>query len=83
MDTPSDGTQIKPQSQPLVAVITCAVLETEVEHFVRSCPHVRHVEKIRQGLHNDPPQLRRELQEAVERCLDRDRAIFFTICLRI
>ncbi len=67
MDTPSDGTQIKPQSQPLVAVITCAVLETEVEHFVRSCPHVRHVEKIRQGLHNDPPQLRRELQEAVER----------------
>ncbi len=50
-----------------VVVITCAVLETEVEHFVRSCPQVLHVEKLRQGLHNDPPRLRRELQEAVDR----------------
>ena len=53
--------------QPRVAVITCAVLDVEVETFKREAPNVVHVELLEQGLHNEPDKLRRELQAAVER----------------
>jgi hypothetical protein len=49
------------------AVITCAVLETEVRHFAAPFPHVRHIEVIEQGLHNDPAKLRAGLQDAIAR----------------
>lgn len=52
---------------PVVAVITCAVLEDECRHYARSLPNVRHVEILQQGLHNEPPRLRTTLQEAVTR----------------
>ncbi|MCC7146240.1 MAG: DUF1638 domain-containing protein [Phycisphaeraceae bacterium] len=54
-------------SAPIVAVITCAVLEDEIRHFAQACPNVVHVEVLAQGLHNEPPKLRQELQAAVDR----------------
>jgi hypothetical protein len=52
---------------PHLAVITCAVLEDEVLHFAQDAPHIVHIEIMEQGLHNDPPRLRRELQATIER----------------
>ncbi len=52
---------------PPTAVITCAVLELEIEHIAANLPHLRHVECLEQGLHNDPPRLKRELQSAIGR----------------
>lgn len=56
------------QPQPRIAVIACAVLEEEVEHFARGLPHVVAIEYLPQLLHNEPPRLRSELRAAVERC---------------
>lgn len=55
------------REKAMTAVITCAVLETEIEHFAPSCPHVVAIYKLKQGLHNDPPLLRKELQLMVDR----------------
>jgi hypothetical protein len=52
---------------PKVAVITCAVLETEVAALAKDLPQVVHVELLPQGLHNTPALLRTTLQEAVNR----------------
>jgi hypothetical protein len=52
---------------PAVAVITCAVLDAEIRHLASSLPCVRHIETLEQGLHNEPPRLRREVQAAIER----------------
>lgn len=49
------------------AVITCAVLETEVGHIAGELDHIVHVETLPQGLHNEPDELRRQLQSAVDR----------------
>ncbi len=56
-----------PASPPRCVVITCAVLETEIRAFVDNSDHILRVETLPQGLHNDPPKLRRELQAAVTR----------------
>lgn len=50
---------------PNVAVVYCAVLEDEVEALAAGLENVVCLHKLRQGLHNDPPLLRREVQEAV------------------
>ena len=55
------------RSPPSLAVIACAVLEDEVRHLVAGLPHVRRVEVLPQGLHNEPVRLQRELQAAVDR----------------
>jgi hypothetical protein len=55
---------------PRIAVITCAVLELEIEHYRRSIPQVVHVEILKQGLHNEPDRLRLELQEAINKVED-------------
>jgi hypothetical protein len=52
---------------PKVAVITCAVLEIEIQHFARDVSNLVHTEILEQGLHNDPPRLRVRLQDAIER----------------
>ena len=52
---------------PKVAVITCAVLELEIQHFAKGLPNLVHIEVLEQGLHNDPPKLRVQLQAAVDR----------------
>lgn len=52
-------------------MVTCAVLELEIEHFVRESPHVIHVEKLEQGLHNEPDRLRKELQKTIDQ-VERD-----------
>ncbi len=59
---PVDG-----NSPPGVAVITCAVLEMEIEHLARQAANIVHVELLPQGLHNTPSELRRQLQMAIER----------------
>lgn len=52
--------------KPRTAVITCAVLEQEVAHLSRGMDHLVCIEIIRQGLHNEPEQLRREVQATVD-----------------
>jgi hypothetical protein len=52
---------------PRVAVVACAVLEIELQAFVKRFPNVIRVELLEQGLHNEPDKLRRELQAAIER----------------
>ncbi len=51
---------------PRTIVITCAVLEDEVVHYGRDMAHIEHVEMLEQGLHNDPPRLRRQVQAAID-----------------
>jgi hypothetical protein len=51
--------------RPRCAIITCAVIEDEVRHFLRGLDHIARIDVLAQGLHNDPPKLRRELQAAV------------------
>lgn len=53
--------------RPKTAVIACAVLEFEIDHFGAEANHIVHVEMLEQGLHNDPPRLRLELQQAIDR----------------
>lgn len=52
--------------KPRTAVIACAVLEEEVTHLARGMEHLVGVDFLRQGLHNEPPRLRRELQTAID-----------------
>jgi hypothetical protein len=40
-------------------------LRDEIEHFAKRLPHVLEVRLLKQGLHNDPPQLRQQLQQTV------------------
>lgn len=61
---PSGG--IPTTYKPRTAVITCAVLEQEVTQIARGMDHLICIEIIRQGLHNEPERLRRELQAAVD-----------------
>lgn len=56
-----------PSPKPRTAVVTCAVLEQEVDHFRQGMDHIVHVEILPQGLHNEPERLRRDLQEAILR----------------
>ena len=63
METPSR----QPDRGPKIAVILCAVLELEIERLVQDAPWVVHLEKMEQGLHNEPDRLRVELQEAIDR----------------
>jgi hypothetical protein len=50
-----------------LAVVTCAVLEDEVTHYVKAFPQVIHVELLPQGLHNEPDLLRVKLQTAIDK----------------
>jgi len=52
---------------PRTAIITCAVLEEEVMHFINGMSHIVHVEVMMQGLHNDPSRLREQLQLSIDR----------------
>ena len=47
-------------------MITCAVLELEFAHFAADLDHIVHIRTLAQGLHNDPPELRRQLQLAID-----------------
>lgn len=49
------------------AVIACGVIEPEVRHFARDCPHIRDLVFLPQGLHDDPARMQRELQAAINR----------------
>ena len=49
------------------SVIACGVLEPEVRHYARNCPHIRELVFLPQGLHDDPARMQRELQAAINR----------------
>jgi hypothetical protein len=51
---------------PRIAVIGCAVLEDEVRHFLEAIEIVSSVYFLKQGLHDEPDRLRKELQEAID-----------------
>src|SRR5690348_11613108 len=53
-------------AKPKTVVITCAVLEAEVLHFVQGLDHIVRVDLLPQGLHNEPQRLRRDLQAAID-----------------
>lgn len=55
-----------PATPPRIAVITCGVLRDEVMHFTKDLANVVHIAELEQGLHNDPPKLRAELQKCVD-----------------
>lgn len=54
-------------AKPRTVVITCAVLETEIEHFAEGLDHIIEIEKLPQGLHNEPDRLRRDVQAAIDK----------------
>lgn len=56
---------------PRTAIILCRVLEQEIEHFANASDHVIHLERLEQGLHNEPKKLNREVQAAIDR-IERD-----------
>jgi len=51
---------------PATAIILCRVLEQEIEHFAARSDHVVHLERLEQGLHNEP----RKLHQRVQACID-------------
>ncbi len=54
-------------SRPATAIILCRVLELEIEHFVERSDHVVYVERLEQGLHNEPRRLHQQVQAAIDR----------------
>jgi hypothetical protein len=54
-------------TRPKTAIILCQVLELEIEHFAAGTRHVVHIEKLEQGLHNEPAKLHRQVQESIDR----------------
>lgn len=52
---------------PRCAIVLCAVVEDEIRHYAQGLPHIVRIETLPQGLHNDPPKLRQELQAIVTR----------------
>lgn len=69
-----------------IALITCAVLEDEVALLRQKAPNPIFIEMMPQGLHNDPPRLRAELQTAIDRVeanLDIDAIVLgYGLCSR-
>lgn len=70
--TPADAAWPPSGAPPRrLAVLGCAVLETEIEHFAdklrdrHDAPEIVALNKLEQGLHNEPPRLRTELQKAI------------------
>ncbi|MFO7901181.1 MAG: DUF1638 domain-containing protein [Planctomycetota bacterium] len=52
---------------PRTAIILCAVLELEIEHFAARAEHIARIVRLEQGLHNEPDRLRERVQAAVDR----------------
>lgn len=50
-----------------IAVISCAVMEAEVDHLAAELDQVVHVAYLPQGLHDEPDRLRTELQALIDR----------------
>jgi len=69
-----------------LAIIACAVLDDEIGHYARDMDHLRHVEMLPQGLHNDPPALREQVQTAIDRVERMDGvetiALVYGLCSR-
>jgi hypothetical protein len=59
--------QAEPRPNRLkTAIILCQVLELEIDHFAAGAPHVVRIERLQQGLHNEPPKLHKHVQETID-----------------
>ena len=69
-----------------IGVIACAVLEKELEHYARLAPGILSTEVLKQGLHDNPDQLRMEVQAAINRMEADERiqaiALLYGLCSR-
>jgi hypothetical protein len=54
------------QTELKLAVITCDVLRDEIDSLAAGMGHVVCIHRLQQGLHNDPPELRSQLQQAID-----------------
>lgn len=52
---------------PQTAVVLCRVLELEIEHFAAQYDHIVAIERLEQGLHNEPRKLHMRVQQAIDR----------------
>jgi hypothetical protein len=50
---------------PAIAVISCEVFEIELRHFAAARPHVRRIDLVDWGLHNEPKKMPAALQAKV------------------
>ncbi len=66
-DPHPDSAQSSPVDRPPVAVICCSVLGREIEHFAAGRDHIVHREVLEYGLHSEPDELRRTVQQTVDR----------------
>lgn len=67
--------QTGPAPQPLkTAIILCRVLELEIQHFAEQLAHIVRLERLEQGLHNEPRKLHQHLQAALNRVEDETEA---------
>jgi hypothetical protein len=68
------------------AIILCQVLELEIDHFAAGDPHVVRIERLQQGLHNEPAKLQKQVQESihvVERETDAEAIVLgYGLCSR-
>lgn len=75
-----------PVPPPRLGVVACAVMEMELEHYGRGMEHIVSRRLLEQGLHNEPPRLRREVQRAVDEMEDDPRVqaivLLYGLCSR-
>lgn len=75
-----------PVPPPALAVVACNVLEAEVRHFAADKPHVRRLEFVAQGLHNEPVRLQRQLQTIIQQLEEQEEieaiALVYGLCSR-
>ena len=75
-----------PPARLKTAIILCQVLELEIEHFAAGDPYIVRLERLKQGLHNEPAKLQIQVQEsvdAVERETDAEAIVLgYGLCSR-
>ncbi len=74
------------RAPPKIAMVIFALLQDEIAHLGRGLDHIVHVDKLRQGLHDDPEELDRQLQAAIdgiEARTDADAIVLGTSRIRI
>jgi hypothetical protein len=74
LSSPSDVTQA-PAAR--IAVVACAVLETEVRILAADLPQVVRIEVLEQGIHTEPDKLRQQVLQAIDR-IENDFAVAST-----
>ena len=71
MDGSGNSPTRKDASVPKTAIVLCAVLELEIDHFAAGADHIDRTVMLEQGLHNEPNKLRQQVQAAIDE-IERD-----------